>query len=753
MNLVLSSYIRVKVKRALYPYMPPTIVKLMDHPDFLDISHVTSYHAVILSAFFATFAMLCGSFLSKRYRILSYGALLVVAGINLQRLLSFIFAEHRLYVQARLDSGNFDIREYIFFRVDCLYSRDRSFKAYLLFTSTILLITVGGVLGYVSSDNSLGESLWSAWTFVADPGTHADSVEFPQRIVGVAVTIGGMVIFALVIGIVSEDVSTLMDGLRKGTCAVIAHHHTLILGYSDKLIPTIYQIGLANKSLGGAAIVVLSEVDKEELELRIKRSGIDLHGSEVIVRTGIPYLQADLRRVSAEDARSIIILSDRSENNADMADVNAVRNVLCLNAMGAPKNGHIVCEICDIDNEDLVRIVGKNTVETFVSHDIIGRLMIQCARERGLSLVLESLLGFEGDEFYIQEWPELTGLSFGELMFRMDGAVVVGIAKAKVGIEVTRRVLLNPDSDMILQPGDAVIVIAEDDDTYKPSSEPLYYPEADAEEIENIVCNWGKGGSPHKATRPERFLFIGWRRDVRDMIRELDKLVSPSSQLMIFCNLPEKERQVRLKEAGFNAAHLSNISISHLCGNSTCRKDLEALPLESYDSILILADEEYENVDGGQNREVYADSRTLSCLLLVRDIQNRRRKAERFRRKSIVATLNNIGFNGIKNPLSSPANKGGMTPPMLSRRPSSTKLHEIEAVRAGKIFKIEPHMQTLMMTEHEEDRLVAEENKKQYAVISEILDARTRPLVSIASTTDYVTSNELVSKLFRSKRL
>ncbi|CAM9187466.1 unnamed protein product, partial [Ectocarpus fasciculatus] len=598
---------------------------------------------------------------------------------------AFILAERRLYLQARTDGGTFAIRDYALFRVDCLYSRDHSFKAYLLFISTVVLITVGGAMWYVSTDSSVGESLWSAWTFVADPGTHADSSEFPQRIVGVLVTIGGMVIFALVIGIISEDVSSLMDGLRKGTCAVIAHNHTLILGYSDKLIPTIYQIALANESLGGAAIVVLSEVDKEELELRIRRSGIDLHGSEVIVRTGIPYLQTDLKRVSAEDARSIVILSDRSESNADMADVNAVRNVLCLNSMGAPRNGHIVCEICDIDNEDLVRIVGKNTVETFVSHDIIGRLMIQCARERGLSLVLENLLGFDGDEFYISEWPELVGMTFEQIMFHMEGAVVVGFARCKLPTEVTRCILLNPPLDAVLEEGDAVVVIAEDDDTYRPAPAPLFVPDGVA--AGNAMTRWGRSGSPHKHSRPERFLFIGWRRDVRDMIRELDKLVSSSSQLMIFCNLTEEERQKRFTEGGFDESALSNITITHLCGNSTCRKDLEALPLESYDSILILADEEYENVDGGSSREVYADSRTLSCLLLVRDIQNRRRKAERYRRMSIVTTLNNIGFKDVRNP----------------------------------------------------------ENKKQCAVISEILDARTRPLVSIASTTDYVTSNELLS--------
>lgn len=705
-------------------------------------------HAMLSSTVFAVLAMMSGRLMSNKYRLLSYSFMLVVAAINLKRFVAFLLTERRLYLQARADSGQFGFRPYLLFRVDCLYSRDHSFKAYLLFTSTVILITVGGILWYLTTDSSLSESMWSAWTFVADPGTHADSADFSQRIVGVFVTIGGMVIFALVIGIISEDVSSLMDGLRKGSCAVIAHNHTLILGYSDKLIPTIYQIALANESLGGAAIVVLAEMDKEELELRIQRSGIDLHGSEVIVRTGIPYLQADLKRVSAEDARSIIILSDRTESNADMADVNAVRNVLCLNSMGAPKNGHIVCEICDIDNEDLVRIVGKNTVETFVSHDIIGRLMIQCARERGLSLVLESLLGFDGDEFYIAEWPELTGLNFGQLMYRMDGAVVIGIACAKLPNQVTRRIMLNPSVDTVLQEGDAVIVIAEDDDTYSPSAEPLFV--ADDAAAKDVMAHWGRGGSPRKHTRPERFLFVGWRRDVRDMIRELDKLVSPSSQLMIFCNLSLAERQKRLTEAGFNEELLSNISITHLCGNSTCRKDLEALPLESYDSILILADEEYENVNGGASREIFADSRTLSCLLLVRDIQNRRRKAERYRRMTIVASLNNIGFKDLNNPLSTPprGENDFASSPKGVRRPSSTRLSDSIAVKMGRVFKAQPHMQTMYMTEHEEDKLVAEENKKQCAVISEILDARTRPLVSIASTTDYVTSNELVCTSF-----
>jgi len=343
------------------------------------------------------------------------------------KLMEFVMHEWKQMEKAREDNDHFSIEHYIFFRIDCLYSRHRVFKGYLLLVSTITLIIVGGLLWYVSTDSSLIESFWAAWTFIADAGTHTGQANMSQRIIGVAITLGGMIIFALIIGIISDEVSSLMDGLRKGTSSVIAINHTLILNHSDKLIPTIAQIALANKSIGGAPIVILSEVGKQDLERQITRSGVELFGSEVIVRTGVPYLTSDLSRVSARNARSIIVLSDRTQGNADMSDVNAVRTVLCLSHMKAPKNGFIVCEVCDIDNEQLVKSVGKESVETFVSHDIIGRLMIQCARERGLSNVLESLLGFEGDEFYIKQWPRLKGLTFGELMYRFEGNLCITI--------------------------------------------------------------------------------------------------------------------------------------------------------------------------------------------------------------------------------------------------------------------------------------------------------------------------------------
>ena len=58
-------------------------------------------------------------------------------------------------------------------------------------------------------------------------------------------------------------------------------------------------------------------------------------------------------------------------------------------------------ELSDIDNEQLVKMVGGELTETVVAHDVIGRLMIQCARQPGLAQIWEDILGFENCEFYV----------------------------------------------------------------------------------------------------------------------------------------------------------------------------------------------------------------------------------------------------------------------------------------------------------------------------------------------------------------
>ncbi|KAG1328026.1 putative ion channel POLLUX [Cocos nucifera] len=275
------------------------------------------------------------------------------------------------------------------------------------------------------------------------------------------------------------------------------------------------QLAIANKSLGGGVVVVLAERDKEEMEMDIAKLEFDFMKTSVICRSGSPLILADLKKVSVSKARAIIVLA--ADENADQSDARALRVVLSLTGVKEGLRGHVVVEMSDLDNEPLVKLVGGELIETVVAHDVIGRLMIQCALQPGLAQIWEDILGFENAEFYIKRWPQLDGMHFEDVLLSFPDAVPCGVKVAAND----GKIIINPDDSYVLKDGDEILVIAEDDDTYAPG--PL--PAVRRGFLLNVPC-------PRKY--PERILFCGWRRDIDDMIMVLEAFLAPNSELWLF---------------------------------------------------------------------------------------------------------------------------------------------------------------------------------------------------------------------------
>ncbi|GLJ25535.1 hypothetical protein SUGI_0489020 [Cryptomeria japonica] len=582
----------------------------------------------------------------------------------------------------------------IAYGVDVFFSTYSYAKPLALLFATILLIGVGGLALFAVSDDSFLHAMWMSWTYVADSGNHTSSVGMGPRIVSVSISFGGMLIFAMMLGLVSDAISEKVDSLRKGKSEVIESNHTLILGWSDKLASLLNQLAIANQSLGGGVVVVLAERDKEEMEMDITKMEFDFMGTSVICRSGSPLIMADLKKVSVSKARSIIVLAE--DENADQSDAHALRVVLSLIGVKEGLRGHIVVEMSDLDNEPLVKLVGGDLVETVVAHDVIGRLMIQCARQPGLAQIWENVLGFEGAEFYIKRWPELDGMQFEDVLISFPDAIPCGVKVAKGG----GNILLNPDDDYVLREGDEILVIAEDDDSYAPGPLPevrntqlvdITRPPRKPQKI--LLCGWRRDIDDMVLVRrgfipevvcpqkfPERILVCGWRRDIDDMIMVLDAFLAPSSELWMFNRVSENERDNKLIVGGLDPSRLENITLVHREGNAAIRRHLESLPLETFDAILILAD---ESMDGSV---VQADSQSLATLLLIRDIQSKR----------------------------------------LPLEANTTQVHQ---------------------TNNSENSWIGEMQQASVKsiIISEILDSRTKNLLTVSRISDYVLSNELVS--------
>ena len=476
------------------------------------------------------------------------------------------------------------------------------------------------------------EALFTSWLFIADPSAHAAMENAAATAVGLVVTCVGLVIFGFVVSVTTEVMASKLEGLKMGNSAVLEQNHTLVLGFSENLRPLIAQIALANESEGGGTVVVLSDsVSIGELNRFLQQSedaGFVLQrpggATECVARHGSPLKVGDLRRVSAATAKSVVVLADH-DVGADESDAKVMRAVLALSAFDAI-SGHIVAEVRDVDNAENVRLVSRHPIECVVANDAIGRMMINCARQPALASVLQQLLGFEGDEFYLASWPELVGKTFRDVLRGdlLENAVPVGVRRA-----ATAAIELNPKPDDPLEPGDEVIVIAEDDDTYGLRTAALEAEEIGDMDDEDSVRSPSPGVSSAAASSnskslvgssaPQRYLFLGWRNDIADMVAYLDEVAPAGSSLTIASPLPVSERERQMTADGrHDRGPLVHVDLDHVVDTCVSRAALERLELSTYDAILILSDQDCGNPD-------HADSLALATLILTRDIQRRGR--------------------------------------------------------------------------------------------------------------------------------
>lgn len=274
---------------------------------------------------------------------------------------------------------------------------------------------------------------------------------------------------------------------------------------------------------------------------------------------------------------------------------------------------YAVAEVRDKDNEALIHLIGRGNVETVVSHDIIGRLMLMSVRQPGLAEVYGSVLGFEGDEFYTETWPELEGIPYKDVQLMMPDAIPIGVRHGGEG-----GITLNPRHDYIMNADDELVVIAEDNDTYSPQ--------------EKHRCSPGRAPDEDREQGDKEFIFFaGWRRDLRDIILLLDAMCAEGSEIHIMAGVALSQRDTLLFESGLDLDALSNIELIHHVGNTAMRRHLEGINIMKFTSCIIFADEEEEG------DIMQSDSKCLATLLLIRDIQNRAR-ADKLKNQSAASS-------------------------------------------------------------------------------------------------------------------
>jgi voltage-gated potassium channel Kch len=465
--------------------------------------------------------------------------------------------------------------------------------------ATVVLIAVFTVivlLSGLSPKNDAGHhvglfrQLYLILLHTLDPGTIGNDVGgWTFLILMLLVTLGGIFIVSALIGVIATGLDSKLGDLRKGRSFVVESGHTLILDWADSVFTILSELAIANESERRPVAVVLAEQDKVEMEDAIRQRCGDLGKTRVVCRTGSPIDLSDLAIVNPQEARSIIVLSGGS----DHPDAEVIKTILALTQAPdrRPEPYTIVAEIQDATNLEAARLVGGSEAVLIDRGDTISRLLVQASRQSGLSIVYTELLDFGGDEIYFHENAALVGRTFGESLFGYETCSVIGVASAGGGVK------LNPPAETVIEAGDRLVVIAEDDSVL-----------ATASASRGTVDGHAIVAEPPADDRPRRVLMLGWNSRSPSVVRELREYLAEGSTVTIAADSGDGE--------GALAGFVSNgLALGFRHGDTTDRRTLETLEPGTYDSVIVSCSDDAD--------PQHADARTLMTLLHLRDIASR----------------------------------------------------------------------------------------------------------------------------------
>lgn len=375
----------------------------------------------------------------------------------------------------------------------------KRFFLMVLIGLTSFLITVLGVLWKAARGWDLSESEVDAATlphsfFFAIQVMAAGCADrgLPEgvgpAIVYVLLLFSGLVILAILIGMITEEFETYMHHVGEGRSKVTASGHTLILGWNETTVRVVCNIAFlrrvyrqqnktwvrtilrwkrlpATTPVAVAPIILMNnQMTKtqmhEAIDKAFQQRGISdtRLGRDVVCRVGDPTDLHDLWRVGAHRATSVLLQMNEADHQEEQEHRGTVSNGMTLrvllglrvalfSAVPAPslEELRVVAQLSAQTKAIEVVSLGEDSKgrSVLTMQDLsvfLNSLMFNCTRQPGLSQALLEILGFDGTAIRLRKvnrFPHggkhIIGKTFRELALAFEDGVPIGFVSSETG--------------------------------------------------------------------------------------------------------------------------------------------------------------------------------------------------------------------------------------------------------------------------------------------------------------------------------
>lgn len=434
-----------------------------------------------------------------------------------------------------------------------------------------------------------GSKIAAVWRSTGQTMRLGGEVGPPLRVaLSVLLALVALFYVSTLVSLITAGITDRLIALRRGHSTVLESGHTVILGWSEQMQTVVSELVAAHTGRRPAVVAVLADRDPAEMEEDLRADVGDTGRTRLIIRSGRPTDPTALARVSPATADSVVVLP--RDDPAEDAEI--VKTLLSLRAVvGEDRELPVVAAVRDDRYLAAARLAGGPGATVLEIDDVTARLLVQCARRPGLSLVHQELLDFAGDEFYTVRDPALTGRTFREAAAACPVSSAVGVVHLAGGLT------LGPPAALRLADGDGLVVIARDAGATRPAPVASPYdPTAVA------------GDVPPKAAGPERLLLLGWNRRARRIVDQLARSAPPGSSLDVVAER-RAATVAALRAAGRTAG--DGLAVVLRQGDPALRETVAGLDLAAYDGVIVLGPDRRPGQDD-------PDDRTLVTLLHLR---------------------------------------------------------------------------------------------------------------------------------------
>ncbi|MDE6714333.1 MAG: hypothetical protein K2K20_11415, partial [Lachnospiraceae bacterium] len=298
-------------------------------------------------------------------------------------------------------------REKFQYKIDNIMSKGTVSLVKILFWLTLLVaVVVGALVTIFGTETGIGHQTWNAIMHALDPGVLSGAPEDSSiaYLIGMSVlTLYGVLVMSILIGIISAGIEEKLNQLRKGFSKIIEENHVVILGFNDNIYTLLSELIEANSNHKDGCIVVVGTEEKEDMEKMIHDKFPDTRTTRIICRSGSLSDQHLYEQCSMETSKCVIIneYDDAAVIKIILSAGNYMKNHELLH-----EELYMVAVIHDEENVDAAMIAGEGRVEIIYASRAISRIIAHSCRCAGIYQVLVELFDYDGDELYYESVPE-----------------------------------------------------------------------------------------------------------------------------------------------------------------------------------------------------------------------------------------------------------------------------------------------------------------------------------------------------------